>query len=707
MSRLFGPIRGATLESGLLFSVWVLLLLLLGEHLPRTAEAGWDYSKNGANWDNEGVCKRAEVTEQSPIDLPESSEVDAKQSLYFKYPLVGGPVRLLNDGHSLAITLPETYKGGFSLAESPEQMLDSEAIYRLWQIHFHSPSEHTIQGKHSGLEMQLVHKDIHSHKVAIYSVLFQETGESSMFLGILQEFGLPTRPWEEVTINRAASPPMPTDLGSKMVKDIDLRRIVNGSSVYRYTGGMTEPPCEPNVEYFVRQHPTGATQDQMTNIQNLLRSLNPPNGNNREIQPLGDRKITMVPAMDFYDPAFVPVKLGDVGAPPKKELPDAIVVGNPEFGEINQDDSPELKKAKTRVQVEQQNAESARVAAGLARQDLTAVEDLYSNAPGLVEKIELKWTVIDKTNAYNGAVVASEDALKDYNQAVQDAKKVIEAEIAKTGVNPVLPPTTTPAPAATTVTTTTVTTTVEGQTTTPPPATAFPPEPTMFPGWKLGYSHRVVLPRGDAGNPFLPVVAENVPRIGNSPGLVPFGPDKMHLKENLRQRQGPLVPVPQLVRITTTPTTTTTAPVAIENEVYVDAGNITNKTEFEEKMKEAIAKATGVDPSQVNITNITDEIITPPPGPANATNLTNATNATNASNATPVIATAPTSLLGWVNHPERGNVEQRLDFRLQRRAPTKVGGVARVVSRAGAHQQSKKSRGGFLSPLVDALRHGF
>merc|ERR1719478_2091534 len=126
---------------------------------------------------------------------------------------------------------------------------------------------------------------------------------------------------------------------------------------------MTEPPCEPNVEYFIRQHPAAATQDQMTEIQNLLRLLNPPNGNNREIQNLGDRKIIMMPAMDAYDPTFVPVKLGDIGAPEKKELPDSIVVGNPEFSEINQNDSKELKKAKTRVQVEQQNAEAARVAA--------------------------------------------------------------------------------------------------------------------------------------------------------------------------------------------------------------------------------------------------------------------------------------------------------------------------------------------------------
>jgi len=50
------------------------------------------------------------------------------------------------------------------------------------QFHFHSPSEHTINGDHADLEMHIVHTYEDGSLGGVIGILFDESEEKSPFL---------------------------------------------------------------------------------------------------------------------------------------------------------------------------------------------------------------------------------------------------------------------------------------------------------------------------------------------------------------------------------------------------------------------------------------------------------------------------------------------------------------------------------------------
>jgi len=431
---------------------------------------------------------------------------------------------------------------------------------------------------------------------------------------------LPNKPWDEFYINKASSKVRKakssgTPSGSSKMKDLDFGSVVNGSGYYTYIGSGTTPPCEPNQIWYVRQFPVSVSRDQISIFQDLLMGLNPPRGNYRETQPLNQRKITLTPAMNMYDPRYEPIFLPAGTAPaPEPLVKDTAVVGAPEFEVINQCpenytpedtktcDSPAMVEAKKQVKMAKNNAEAARVGALGAQLAYNAAAGAYSAAPGLVEKIDTKWGMILAKRNLNGANGARAGAEAAYTAAVAQAKAVLESEMLARGEEPPeasAPATTQPPPEA-----------IANTTMIP---TDFPPEPTILPGKYLAYRPRIYMPRGDAGHPFLPGVAETVPRVG--PGYQPKIYDK--IKNNLRQPDGSQgqFPPPQLEHVitTTTPLPTTPPPTKAEVVMNVDMESLDNKTEFQEDLKVKLAKVAGVDPDQVEITGVEEAPTTEPP----------------------------------------------------------------------------------------------
>lgn len=578
----------------------------------------WDYVTHGGNW-KEGVCANAKIPKQSPIDLLDQAEIAKGDFMYFKYPLVQQPVKIYNNGHAIAMTMPDTYKGGFGIGQNAD-FDKMEKIYRLWQVNFHSPSEHTRNGKRYDLEMQMIHKDIKGHQVAGISILFEKQGKPSMLLDLLTEYGLPQKPWDEFYVNKATSKThmlrKTETQGAPNLKDIDFGTVVNGSAYYTYIGSGTTPPCEPNQIWYVRQFPAKATGDQIDMFKDLLLNLNPPGGNYRETQPLNNRKVILTTAMNMYDPKYEPVFLPAGTAPkPPPLVVDTDVIGNPEFEVINACpsnptplqtktcDTPEMIAAKKAVKIAMNNYEAARVGALGAQLASAAATGAYNAAPGLVEKIDKKWGMINAKKIMNGALGGAAAAKAAYRAAVDNAKSVLEKEkIARGETLPesVQPATTEPPPEVVAATTMT--------------PTDFPPEPTVFPGKYLAYRPRIQLPRGDAGNPFaMGVVAETAPRVG--PGYPPRIYEK--IKNNLRQPDGSQgqFPPPQVEHVitTTTPPPTTPPPVKAEIVMDVDMDTLDNKTQFSVDLQNQLARVAGVSPDQIEVTDISEAPTTVPP----------------------------------------------------------------------------------------------
>ena len=102
---------------------------------------------------------------QSPINLVDS--VAIKQNLrdiVFHYEPT--KLHLLNNGHTLELE----YEEGSSIE------IDGTK-YGLVQLHFHAPSEHTINGRQFDMEMHLVHKSANG-SLAVIGVMIRKGKEN-------------------------------------------------------------------------------------------------------------------------------------------------------------------------------------------------------------------------------------------------------------------------------------------------------------------------------------------------------------------------------------------------------------------------------------------------------------------------------------------------------------------------------------------------
>lgn len=151
-------------------------------------------------------------------------------------------------------------------------MVDGER-YDLLQFHFHTPSEHQVNGKPAAMEVHMVHKSA-AGGLAVVSVLI-EAGEPNM---ALQEI------W----------PHMPrTQTAEQTVRDVlvnarDLLPVDGG--YHRDMGSLTTPPCSEGVKWFVMHKPIHASLDQ---IKQLAAAVGQ---NARPVQALNNR-LLLAPAI--------------------------------------------------------------------------------------------------------------------------------------------------------------------------------------------------------------------------------------------------------------------------------------------------------------------------------------------------------------------------------------------------------------------------
>ena len=194
--------------------------------------------------------------QQSPIDITKSAAKASDQP-----PLAAdyqdAALDVQNNGH----TIEDDYHDGGTLTVGGK-------AYKLAQFHFHSPSEHTIDGKHAPMELHLVHKDAEG-KLAVVGVLIQE-GAANPELDVL---------WKHMprTVGRAG--------GASGVM-VNAKKLLPPSlASYRYIGSLTTPPCSEPVQWFVLQQPITASAEQIATFQKVIHA------NNRPVQPLNGRSV--------------------------------------------------------------------------------------------------------------------------------------------------------------------------------------------------------------------------------------------------------------------------------------------------------------------------------------------------------------------------------------------------------------------------------
>jgi len=152
--------------------------------------------------------------------------------------------------------------------------------YASRQFHFHTPSEHLLDGMTFPMEMHIVNVLNDSAKgnkssYVVVAVLFKIGAENKF----LNEF-LNKIPGEEGEKNA-----LPT--GQVKLDDLFAQFPANESrSYYTYKGSLTTPPYTESVQWVIMKHVVEASEDQIMAVEKM-------EGNNaRHVQAVNDRKVS-------------------------------------------------------------------------------------------------------------------------------------------------------------------------------------------------------------------------------------------------------------------------------------------------------------------------------------------------------------------------------------------------------------------------------
>ena len=225
----------------------------------------WSYLKSAVDGPNhwsalsENFSACSEGTQQSPIDINDIAFSQSTPELRFNYGRA--KLHLQNNGHTIQ---------GRPVGEGQHYVTIGDKKYDLAQFHFHSPSEHSIAGIPSDIELHFVHKNAVG-ELAVVAVLINESShrESSEFKSIWQI--LPR------SVNSETSSSQEIRLGSLLPK---------GSAYAHYQGSLTTPPCIEGVQWFVLTTPMAMSSGQVETYSSIFQGPT-----NRPRQPVKDRKL--------------------------------------------------------------------------------------------------------------------------------------------------------------------------------------------------------------------------------------------------------------------------------------------------------------------------------------------------------------------------------------------------------------------------------
>lgn len=202
------------------------------------------------------TCKTGQA--QSPIDITASAPT-VVESITFNYRAT--PLKIVNNGHTIQVNT------------NPESSITLHGKkYTLVQFHFHSPSEHTMHGKHAVMELHLVHKNDEG-QLAVVGVLMQPGKPHPLLKTLVEQ--LPANVNQEQVIQSVRLNP----------KNL----LPRATQYYHYNGSLTTPPCSEGVAWFVMKTPLEVSAEQVAQFTAVMHQ------NARPVQPLHNRVVLESP----------------------------------------------------------------------------------------------------------------------------------------------------------------------------------------------------------------------------------------------------------------------------------------------------------------------------------------------------------------------------------------------------------------------------
>ncbi|XP_030522164.1 alpha carbonic anhydrase 7-like [Rhodamnia argentea] len=211
------------------------------------------------------ACKKGGM--QSPIDLssqrvkviPKLGEIERSYK--------PGNATLKNRGHDISLQWDLGNVGSIKI---------NGTEYFLQQCHWHSPSEHSINGRRYALEMHMVHVSTDP-----------DVKNSIAVVGLLYKTGVPDAFLSKLMGNVGS---MVDKEGERKMGVIDPRGIKMGGKNYlRYMGSLTVPPCTEGVIWTINKKIGTVSKDQIKLLQEAVHDYAEKNA--RPLQQLNKREI--------------------------------------------------------------------------------------------------------------------------------------------------------------------------------------------------------------------------------------------------------------------------------------------------------------------------------------------------------------------------------------------------------------------------------
>lgn len=233
----------------------------------KARQAHWTYEgEHGpAKWGSldpaYAACDKGK--EQSPIDISKAGAGTANpwtinyRTTSLEIDHHEHVVDIVDNGHTIQVTV-----------DQGSTLTTSRNTYQLKQFHFHTPSEHTVEGKSFPMEVHFVHQSADGN-FAVVGALFAEGAANENLANLILNF--PKAKGDTVRLPETK---------------LDLRlQLPTDTAAYTYMGSFTTPPCTENVEWLVFRDPVLASREQLNAF---AARLSP---NNRPIQTLKGRSI--------------------------------------------------------------------------------------------------------------------------------------------------------------------------------------------------------------------------------------------------------------------------------------------------------------------------------------------------------------------------------------------------------------------------------
>lgn len=221
-----------------------ILALALAFAAPAAAqEFGYSGENGPSHWGELSPAWEAcaNGSEQSPVDLAHRRiPVRTAARLELFYGETEGEI--FDNGHTIEV---ET-EGDNTLT------LDGEE-FKLVQFHFHTPSEHVVDGRGYDMELHLVHRSDEG-RLAVLGVLLRRGASSGALAPIFAQ--------------------LPSEVGphTPLAEPFDPREFLpERLRHFRYAGSLTTPPCSEGVRWMVLSEPMTISDEDMARFNDIVR----------------------------------------------------------------------------------------------------------------------------------------------------------------------------------------------------------------------------------------------------------------------------------------------------------------------------------------------------------------------------------------------------------------------------------------------------